>query len=127
MEQIELLLSFGLFILIWLIQCLHYPTFLFTDQKRFVHFEVFHTKRISYIVIPLMMSEALCMLMIRDFVVIAIVSLIWASTFFIQVPCHNKLKHGYDEVVIRKLIRTNWIRTVLWSLKLIYLLSSFRW
>jgi hypothetical protein len=33
------------------------------------------------------------------------------------VPQHAKLTGGFDEHAIRKLVHTNWIRTILWSVK----------
>ncbi len=46
-----------------------------------------------------------------------IVVLLWGSTFFISVPIHNELSQGVSEPTIQKLIRTNWVRTILWSIK----------
>jgi hypothetical protein len=46
---------------------------------------------------------------------IALVIAIWLSTALLQVPCHNRLMEGFDEVIYRKLVNTNWIRTVFWS------------
>ena len=43
--------------------------------------------------------------------------LIFISTGLIQVPIHEKLKVKYDEYLTRKLIKSNWIRTSLWTVK----------
>ena len=43
---------------------------------------------------------------------------IWASTFFLQVPCHLRLSAGWDAATHRLLVQSNWIRTVLWSVRL---------
>lgn len=124
MRELELLVSFGLVVLIWIIQILHYPSFRFIDKKIFSGFEKFHTKRISYIVIPLMLTELfLSIIDLRPFVIVVLI-LIWSSTFLIQVPCHEKLKIGFDEKVISRLIFTNWIRTILWTIKFIFLLGT---
>ncbi len=121
MELLELLVTAGLVVLIWIIQILHYPTFLFVDRESFVRFEAFHAGRISFIVIPLMLMELGLALVNPRLLVTPLVILIWLSTFLLQVPCHNKLQAGYDEATIRRLINTNWIRTILWSLKLLVL------
>jgi hypothetical protein len=118
MELLELLITAGLVVLIWLIQVLHYPTFLFVHREAFARFEAFHTRRISVIVIPLMLAEVALALANPRPLVACLVALVWLSTFLLQVPCHNKLATGFDEATVRRLIRTNWIRTVLWSLKL---------
>jgi hypothetical protein len=46
-----------------------------------------------------------------------LVVLIWISTAFFSVPAHSKLESGKDEHAIDRLVSTNWIRTVLWTLK----------
>jgi hypothetical protein len=48
---------------------------------------------------------------------IVLVVIIWSSTFLLQVPIHNRLKSGKKEEFIRRLVATNWIRTIAWSLK----------
>ncbi len=43
--------------------------------------------------------------------------LIWLATFILSVPCHRQLqKSGKDLSTINRLVATNWIRTILWSL-----------
>ena len=51
---------------------------------------------------------------------------IWLVTFFISVPQHNILSHGYNQIALDTLIRTNWIRTILWSLRLILLIPFIK-
>ncbi len=46
-----------------------------------------------------------------------LVLLIWISTFLLSVPNHAKLAKGKDDTHINRLINTNWIRTVLWTVK----------
>lgn len=46
-----------------------------------------------------------------------LVLVIWLSTFLLSVPAHAKLSSSKNAEVIDRLISTNWIRTVLWSLK----------
>jgi hypothetical protein len=46
-----------------------------------------------------------------------VVLFIWISTFTLSVPCHKKLSLGKDSKTIDQLVKTNWIRTILWSLK----------
>jgi hypothetical protein len=45
------------------------------------------------------------------------------STARLQVPCHRKLARGFDADVARRLVATNWIRTVCWSLRLLIALG----
>lgn len=121
LSMVELVVSFGLVVLIWLIQLLHYPSFRFIDQSKFTQFARFHGTRISYIVIPLMLLELALGLYFHHLVIILILISIWLSTFLLQVPSHQKLTKEYSLEQIERLISTNWIRTFLWSLKFILL------
>jgi hypothetical protein len=110
--------------LIWLVQVVHYPSFHHIDQTQFRQFSTFHTQNITYIVMPLMAVELLSslVLVIRNpdpfnLSMIALLAIIWLSTAFISVPCHNQLAHGYNAEVVDHLIRTNWIRTIAWTIK----------
>lgn len=110
--------------LIWLVQVVHYPSFHHVDQSQFRQFSTFHTQNITYIVMPLMAVELLSslVLVIRspdalNLSMIGLLALIWISTAFISVPCHNQLAHGYNAEVVDHLIRTNWIRTIAWTIK----------
>jgi hypothetical protein len=123
----ELIISGALMTLIWMIQILHYPSFKFIDKSAFSEFEEFHTNRISLIVIPLMLTEVLLLFLEFRLLIFFIVLLIWMSTFILQVPCHNKLKSGQDVTVIERLISTNWIRTILWTIKFFILVSLTQW
>lgn len=110
--------------LIWLIQLVHYPSFKFIDQSRFIEFEVFHSRMITYIVAPLMAFEVMIagLLVAKLFspltlLCFALVLLNWVVTAFLSVPCHQALTQNYDENTIDRLIKTNWIRTWAWTLK----------
>lgn len=115
---------------IWIVQLVHYPAFLFIDRVKFTDFESFHTFQISLIVAPFMLIEAITasLILLKEMSslnlanVISII-LIWLFTFFVSVPCHRKLIRSYDTDVIKSLIRTNWVRTILWSMRLIALFA----
>lgn len=118
--------SFALFGLIWCVQLVHYPFFLRADKINFIDHIEFHKYRISIIVVPLMTIELATSGILTfqaqqytgwNLFGFIIVILIWLVTFFVQVPLHNQLSKGYDESKIQKLIKTNWIRTFLWSAK----------
>lgn len=118
--------SFALFGLIWCVQIVHYPFFLRSDKEHFVEHIAFHKRHISVIVVPLMTMELVTsgilsfqaeQLAYWNMFGFVLVILIWLVTFSVQVPLHGKLSDGYDEPNVQKLIKTNWIRTILWSLK----------
>ena len=39
------------------------------------------------------------------------------STITLQVPAHGRLEHGWDPIVADRLVRTNWIRTIGWTIR----------
>ncbi len=117
---------------IWTIQTVHYPSFHYIDKLSFVNFHQFHERRISIIVMPLMILELISSvaLYINDMsnftflLNFIIVGLIWCSTFFIQVPIHNILSQKKDNMMIEKLVSTNWIRTFLWSMRMLLIIDE---
>lgn len=118
--------SFALFGLIWCIQLVHYPFFRRSDQMNFVEHIAFHKFRISFIVVPLMITELItsAILAFQSEIFVSwhifgfvTIILIWIVTFLVQVPLHGKLSEGYYEPTVQTLIKTNWIRTILWSAK----------
>ena len=115
--------------LILVIHFVHYKSFYFISDKEFIDFHTFHTRSISYLVIPLMIVEASTSIIICFFyygllplINLILVLSIWIVTFFLQVPCHNKLSSGKSETTIKKLIDTNTIRVYLWLFKTISIL-----
>lgn len=120
---VHLFSSAALFLLIWFVQIVHYPLFRFLDKENFTNGMIFHQRSISYIVMPLMIAELIVSLYHAylgeelSYPILAIVIIIWLTTFFISVPLHNKLLVEKDTAVIEQLISSNWIRTLLWTLK----------
>jgi len=48
-----------------------------------------------------------------------LILLIWILTFLIFVPIHNNIQVGkFDTLLLRKLVQSNWFRTLLWTLVL---------
>lgn len=47
------------------------------------------------------------------------VGVIWASTFLLQVPQHERLANGFDSRAVSRLVATNWVRTGAWTLRCI--------
>lgn len=112
--------------LIWFVQVVHYPLFAAVEGEAFRAYAVEHQRRTSWLVVPTMVVEAAtaAILLLRapgsaafpwlatGFVLLAG---IWASTGLLQVPLHGRLVRGFDDRVVRRLVATNWLRTVGWS------------
>jgi hypothetical protein len=112
--------------LIWFVQVVHYPLFGFIDARDFVRYEQEHTRRVTWIVAPLMGLEALtatALVFLADSVApralavagLSLIAVIWASTALLQVPCHRRLSAGFDPLTARRLVTTNWLRTLAWT------------
>ena len=115
---------------IWVIQLLHYPSFHFINDQKYIEFQHFHMQRISFIVVPVMLIELASALLLAYFfessltiILLALVIGNWAITLIFFTNMHQKLTDGYDHSIVNRLVQINWSRTALWSLRLIILLS----
>ena len=118
-------ISSFMFGLILTTQIVSYPMFLKAEEN----FSVYHmsyVNKISTIAAPLMIIELflslLFIILLQSYFAISIfliMILIFLSTFFIQVPIHEKLKNNFNVYLCNKLINTNWIRVFLWLSKCI--------
>ena len=120
---------------IWIIQLVHYPAFAFVQRRQFSEFVRFHTDTITGVVLPPMLAElSTAVLMwwqarrtatgIWHTCNVASVALIWAFTFLLSVPCHDRLAKGWHAPTHRRLVRTNWLRTIAWSVRACVILQS---
>jgi hypothetical protein len=112
--------------LIWTIQLVHYNLFDRVGADGFQQYEADHGRLITPIVGPPMLVElATAGLLVvmspsgfpRSAAIagLVMVLLIWASTALLQIPCHSRLMEGFDQETYLRLVRSNWIRTVLWT------------
>ena len=111
---------------IWMVQLVHYPLFAFTDRARFGAMATAHSERIRWIVGPAMLIELGTALWLlarppagapRALLVagLALLAVIWISTALLQGPDNGRLVAGFDADVHRRLVTTNWLRTIAWS------------
>jgi hypothetical protein len=108
--------------IIWFVQVVHYPMFGFVGVREFPAWQQRNTRRTTLVVGPPMLVELMTaagLLVVRgDRLAVAgavLLVIIWASTALLQVPAHNRLEHGFDAAVHRRLVQSNWIRTVCWT------------
>ena len=113
--------------LIWVIQLVHYAQFDAVGAGGWPAYHARHMRGITFIVAPAMLVElvaSLWLLFQKPAAVplwvvwasAAAVAGLWLSTALLQVPLHTKLGQGsFDPAAAAALVRTNWIRTVLWS------------
>lgn len=120
--------------LIWFVQLVHYPLFTGVGEDRFVAYEQRHTRQTSFVVGPLMGLEGVTALLLAaappdglsrtlPLVGLALLAVIHTSTVTLQVPMHTALGTGYSDDVVRRLVRTNWIRTIGWTARSVVAVS----
>lgn len=120
---IHLFATFFMTGLCWFVQVVHYPLFRAVDPKDFPAYE-----RKNFITIlvagPVMAVELLTALWLTfistgnwPLANLGLFALICLSTVVWQVPIHLKLRNSADPALITKLIRTNWVRTIGWTLR----------
>lgn len=111
--------------LIVFVQIVHYPLMGVVGSDTFTEYERRHTLRTGWVVIPPMLVElatAIGLVVLPPpaetvglaWAGLALLVVIWASTALLQAPQHRRLLQGFDPRVHRRLVRTNWIRTVAW-------------
>ena len=116
--------------LIWFVQVVHYPLFASVGADGFAAYERAHQRLTSFVVGPFMAVEGVTVLwlffappdgMSRVLPLIGgvVLAAVHASTIFLQVPQHTALSSGFDPVRVARLVRTNWIRTVGWSTRVV--------
>jgi hypothetical protein len=111
--------------LIWFVQVVHYPLLRQVGPDTFAAYHAAHTRRTTLVVAPLMLAEAIAALALvvaspgsaTARTGLVLVALLWASTFFVQVPIHNRLARGPHPADLTRLVRTNTLRTSLWTLR----------
>lgn len=125
----NLLITFFLMGLIWVVQMVQYPGFAKVGAEAFHTYHQLHVSHIAWVVAVPMVLElllALGMLFIRpnqldlilSIILFALVVLTWAMTFFVAMPYHNQLANqGFNADIIQKLININWVRTFAWTLR----------
>jgi hypothetical protein len=111
---------------IWTMQILHYPLFDRVGRDAFAGYETEHNRRFGLLVGPgivLVAITTVIQLVTRPqstpFVAaigeVGLLVLIIVSTVLYQAPQHAKLSAGFNLAAYRTLVRTNWVRTVAWS------------
>lgn len=127
-EDLHVLMDFGMCIVLWLVQLVIYPGFLRLKDDQLTAWHRVYTFRVSFIIMPLMLAQlglagwaAFGDPSVLNLGILVAVLACWALTFLVSVPLHNKLSRGSLSLPVREqLIRTNWPRTLLWSLIFVF-------
>ena len=111
--------------LIWTIQIVAYPQFLRVGEGEFTRYHLAHCWRIGLLIAPLLAVEAVSAAGLlyqghREpafLISVGLMLLNWLSTAIVQAPLHVKLMQGFDAGSIHRLILSNWLRTVSWTVR----------
>lgn len=112
--------------LIWFVQLVHYPLMASVGKDNYTTYQRLHEQRTTLAVAPAMLIEfaTACYLALQTpdgmapwltWAGLTLVVLIWLSTALLQVPCHKQLGAGFHQTAHRRLVRTNWLRTGMWT------------
>jgi len=108
--------------LIWFVQVVHYPLFGQVGSADFSAYQRLHSRNTTWVVGPPMLIELVTAVAIAwrgggtwTWVALALLATAWGSTWLLQVPAHARLERGFDAATHRRLVNTNWVRTVGWS------------
>lgn len=130
-------LAFTLYMtgMIWSMQVFEYPLFALVGRSEFPSYHAAHNRSLPFFVIlpsVLALGSAVVLFWIRPAgiplwsvaLVVALDLAILVSTAVWQAPLHARLdREGFSAKVISILVQSNWIRTILWTINALLLLS----
>jgi hypothetical protein len=112
--------------MIWTVQVVHYPLMALVGEDRFVAYAGAHSPRMAAVVmVPwtvqgvttawllLARPAGVALWLVMAAAIAAAVPVI--VTVVASIPAHARLATGFDTDVHRRLVRTNWIRTLAWT------------
>lgn len=122
---VNLKASSALAAVLWVVQLVVYPAFAAIDPHLFCAWHRRYTRTIGCVVVPLILIQAAAVahawggaspapgLLIVQSLAMGVA---WGVTAAVSVPLHHRLGKARDPVAMRQLVRTNWWRTLAWSL-----------
>jgi len=131
--QLLLLISFGLVILIWLVQLIIYPNFQYIPAAELIKWHKIYTPRITVVVAPLMILQLALTIYLSfylfstlNLLALGLIVLNWLLTFIYFVPLHVKIdQDNINQTSLRRLVQLNWYRTIIWSCVFFIVLSEY--
>jgi hypothetical protein len=99
--------------LIWFVQRVHYPLLAQVDVKDQKSVGHEHQRRTSQVVGLPMAVEGVSTLVL----LVSLLAISLGSTVFLSVPLHEKMISKPSSQIGKKLVATNWPRTISWTLR----------
>jgi hypothetical protein len=121
--ELRTLVDCGMFILIWMVQLIVYPSFRHISDQALSSWHRTYTRRIGYFVMPMMLAQLILSLLAcihtmtaRTAFDLGLVMATWVLTAWLSVPLHKALAAGSVAPNIRRsLVRTNLPRALVWT------------
>lgn len=130
---IHCLATFAMCGITWFVQVVHYPLMHHVNLED--TYFVQNVRRTSWVIIPFMLTEFLSGLLLiipkfrpeyfsapASILAMLLLGCVWFITFFRQLPRHQILiQCRYNGQVVDSLVRINWSRTALWTVRALIL------
>lgn len=111
---------------IWFVQLVHYPLLALIGMDRAPAIAVEHQRRTAWVVGPPMATEGITTLVLLfarpdgvdawlPWLGAVLLAIALASTVLLSVPLHERMATAPDATIGRRLVVTNWPRTIAWS------------
>ena len=117
----------------WTIQLVQYPMMALVPPEAFPAFESVHQRRVVRVLAVFGVAEVVTAgwlflapgTLPRAALLVAgmVLAVIWIATGAYFAPLHGRLALGFDAALHKRLVITNWIRTVLWTLRGVMVLA----
>lgn len=112
--------------LIWFVQIVHYPLLAQFGSSQSVDVALEHQRRTSWVVGAPMAIEGVTTLILLvntpegmsaflPWTGAVLLAVALGSTVFLSVPLHSRMATSHSDAVGRKLVITNWPRTIAWT------------
>lgn len=127
LSALLLMIDFGMFVLLWIVQLAIYPSFIYYTEN---NLSVWHKKymtAISIIVMPLMLSQIALhfYFLYTDYITLRLLAFLaivifWIITFVSAVPLHRMIETNKETMAIRrKLVQMNFYRAIIMTAVLV--------
>ncbi|MEM6877395.1 MAG: hypothetical protein AAF544_02465 [Bacteroidota bacterium] len=121
--QLRLVFDSAALVLIWLVQLVIYPSFLYMAKQDFLDWHPVYTRKVTWVVMPIMLGQLVIYgLLLVNFpspdlwMNTALVGLAWLITFVYAVPLHMTIEQANQpKRKAAKLVTINWYRTAIWT------------
>jgi len=123
--------------LIWSLQIVYFPSMVGWQQESFKDLQTVGLLRTGIVLLPLMLFEGISAGLLLMFcprgvpawfmwVGMGLIAGIWLSSYFILYAAQARLDLGWDAQTHAQLVDGNWVRTVLWTVRLVFVTGALR-